>query len=274
MRDAPVPLIVPIAPVTQFVIAAFYRFTPLHDVVAHQAHLRTVLEAASICGTVLLAPEGVNGTIAGSAGNMEAALEAIRALPGCEAIDVKFSRAADQPFGKLKVKAKREIVTFGQPAADPNAQVGEYVAPADWNALVRDENTVLIDTRNDFEVALGTFEGAIDPRTVRFSDFPDWFRKFHAEQPARRYALFCTGGIRCEKATSFLLSEGVDNVVHLKGGILKYLETVPEEDSLWNGECFVFDQRIAVGHGLEPSATRQDDDERRERPPSRLPEEE
>ena len=258
---------------TQFVIAAFYRFTPLSDVAAHQANLRSALEAARACGTVLLAPEGVNGTIASSPADMEAALAAIRALPGCEEIEVKFSEAPDQPFGKLKVKAKREIVTFGQPAADPNSQVGTYIAPADWNALVRDENTVMIDTRNDFEVALGTFEGAVDPRTVRFSDFPDWFRKFHAEQPARRYALFCTGGIRCEKATSFLLSEGVDNVVHLKGGILKYLETIPEEDSLWNGECFVFDQRIAVGHGLKPSATRQDDDERRERPSSRRSEE-
>ncbi len=257
---------------TQFVVAAFYRFTALVEVAAHQANLRATLEAAKIRGTVLLAPEGVNGTIAGRPAGMEAALDAIRNLPGCEAIEVKYSYAPDPPFDKLKVKAKREIVTFGQPDADPNKQVGAYVSPADWNAVVEDENTVLIDTRNDFEVALGSFKGAVNPRTVRFSDFPDWFRKFHADRPAQRYALFCTGGIRCEKATSFLLSEGVDNVVHLQGGILKYLEIVPEEDSRWNGECFVFDQRIAVGHGLKPSAIRQDVDERRERPARRLAE--
>ncbi len=234
-------------------IAALYKFAPLEDLEKHRKALLPVFKEAGIIGTLLIAPEGVNGTLAGDDAGIEVAVDAIRALPGCSELDVKHSWSEGPPFEKLKIKLKREIVTFKVPEADPNKQVGDYVSPADWNALIADPDTVVIDTRNDYEVELGTFNGAIDPKTIRFSDFVGWFRDFHAKQPAKKYALFCTGGIRCEKATAFLKSEGVEDVYHLKGGILKYLETIPEAESQWDGECFVFDERIAVGHGLKPS---------------------
>ncbi|MBY8976204.1 rhodanese-related sulfurtransferase [Rhodobacteraceae bacterium NNCM2] len=232
-----------------FVVAAFYHFTPLEPA-EHRDALRSVAEDAGVRGTILLAPEGVNGTIAGTREGIDRVLAALRALPGCAPLDWKESTAAEQPFRRLKVRLKREIVTLGVEGVDPTRKVGTYVAPEDWNTVVDDPDTVVIDTRNDYEVAIGTFEGAVDPETESFRAFPDWWQKNRARFEGKRVAMFCTGGIRCEKASSYLLGEGVPEVLHLKGGILKYLETVPAEKSRWNGECFVFDGRVSVGHGL------------------------
>jgi UPF0176 protein len=204
-----------------------------------------------IRGTLLVAREGLNGTIAGLDDALDAVLAQIRALPGCAAIEIKYSRAATLPFDRMKVRLKQEIVTMGQPDIDPLTDVGHYVDPADWNALIDAPDTIVIDTRNAYEVALGTFTGAVDPGTRSFREFPDWFRAYR-EQAGKmpRVAMFCTGGIRCEKATAFLKQEGMEDVYHLKGGILAYLEAVPPQDSRWQGECFVFDQRVTVTHGL------------------------
>ena len=238
-------------------VSALYRFTPFADPSALQPQLAKLCCSLGVKGTLLLAPEGINGTIAGSEDAIEAVLAHIRALPGCAELDVKDSRAAEMPFHRMKVRIKREIVTMGVEGIDPLAIVGDYVDPADWNALIADPDTILIDTRNDYEVAIGTFKGAIDPGTKTFRDFPAWFREnremlLPEDGPAKKVAMFCTGGIRCEKSTAFLKAEGISDVHHLKGGILKYLETVPADESLWDGECFVFDQRVAVGHGLAP----------------------
>ncbi len=233
-------------------VAALYHFTRFADCEALRAPLERVCRQQRVRGTLLLAREGINGTIAGSDAGIAAVLAHIRALPGCAALDVKFSAAASMPFHRLKVRIKREIVTMGEPDIDPTAIVGTYVDPHDWNALIADPATLVIDTRNDYEVAVGTFAGAVDPQTRSFSQFPEWFRTHRAQLLAgkAKVAMFCTGGIRCEKSTAFLKAEGVDEVYHLKGGILKYLEHVPPEASLWQGECFVFDQRVSVGHGL------------------------
>lgn len=235
-------------------VAALYCFAPFEACAALRQPLLTVCRENGIVGTLLLAPEGVNGTIAGSMAGIDAVLEHLRALRGCAELDVKFSEASTKPFHRLKVRLKREIVTMGQPGIDPRAAVGTYVEPEDWNALISDPGTIVIDTRNDYEVAVGTFAGAIDPQTASFRDFPQWFRserdRLLGTGAAPRVAMFCTGGIRCEKSTAFLRQEGIDEVFHLKGGILKYLERVSEADSLWQGECFVFDQRVTVTHGL------------------------
>jgi UPF0176 protein len=177
----------------------------------------------------------------------------LKTLPGCAALDVKYSHAAKMPFYRMKVRMKKEIVTLGLDGIDPSREVGTYVAPEDWNALIGDPDTVLIDTRNDYEVAVGTFKGAIDPRTKSFRDFPAWFRdnRERIAEGRTKFAMFCTGGIRCEKSTAFLKAEGIEEVYHLEGGILRYLETVPEAESRWEGECFVFDDRVSVKHGLE-----------------------
>ncbi len=233
-------------------VAALYRFARFDDPPALRAPLRALCEAQGVKGTLLLAREGINGTIAGSAPAIDAILAHIRTLPGCADIEVKFSTAAAMPFHRLKVRLKREIVTMGQPDIDPLGGTGTYVAPADWNALIDAPDTVVIDTRNDYEVKVGSFAGAIDPATASFSDFPEWFRTHRDELAGKKVAMFCTGGIRCEKATAYLKAEGLDEVYHLKGGILKYLETVPAADSRWQGECFVFDERVAVGQGLAP----------------------
>jgi UPF0176 protein len=237
-------------------VAALYCFTPFEDCAAIRAPLAALCCRLSVKGTLLLAREGINGTIAGTDAAIRAVLAHIRALPGCGGLDVKFSTADTMPFHRMKVRIKREIVTMGEPDIDPRASVGTYVAPEDWNALIADPDTVVIDTRNDYEVAAGTFAGAIDPRTRSFREFPAWFRaereRLLGQGRAPRVAMFCTGGIRCEKSTAFLKAEGIEEVYHLQGGILKYLETVPEADSLWRGECFVFDQRVTVGHGLAP----------------------
>jgi UPF0176 protein len=208
--------------------------------------------AHGVKGSLILAPEGINGTVAGTRPGIDAVLGAIRALPGCAELELKESLVASMPFGRMKVKLKREIVTMGQPEVDPLARVGNYVAPADWNALISDPDTRLIDTRNDYEVAIGSFQGAVDPGTRAFGELPDWWQANRDRFAGKRIAMFCTGGIRCEKSTNYLLGQGVDQVFHLKGGILKYLEDVPEAASLWQGQCFVFDDRVSVGHGLVP----------------------
>lgn len=234
-------------------VAALYKFTRFVDPEAIRGPLFDVCARAQIKGTLLLATEGINGTIAGSAAGIDAVLAHIRALPGCADTDVKLSHAESLPFHRLKVRIKPEIVTLRAPEADPT-QPGTYVEPKNWNAIVDDPNVILIDTRNDYEVAIGTFAGALNPQTASFTDLPDWVETFKASLPADaprpKVAMFCTGGIRCEKSTALMRAHGFDDVVHLKGGILKYLEEVPAEDSRWQGECFVFDQRVSVGHGL------------------------
>jgi UPF0176 protein len=235
-------------------VAALYRFARFADPDAVRAPLAKLCCSLGVKGTLLIAGEGINGTIAGSDDAIARVVAHVRTLPGCADVDVKLSRAVTMPFHRMKVRLKREIVTMGQPDIDPLDGTGHYVEPQDWNELIADPATIVIDTRNDYEVAIGSFAGAIDPHTASFRDFPAWFRaereKLLGDGVQPRVAMFCTGGIRCEKSTAFLKAEGVEQVYHLKGGILKYLETVPVEDSLWQGECFVFDQRVSVGHGL------------------------
>ena len=233
-----------------FTVAALYRFAPFDDPAGLRQPLSDLCAARDVKGTLLLAREGVNGTIAGGADDIAAVIDHIRALPGCADLDVKYSSAAAMPFGRLKVRLKKEIVTMKVPGIDPARDAGAYIAPAEWNALIDDPGTVLIDTRNDFEVGYGSFAGALNPRTASFGEFPGWWRANADRFAGKRVAMFCTGGIRCEKSTAFLRSEGVEDVVHLKGGILAYLEQVPESESRWHGGCFVFDERVSVGHGL------------------------
>ena len=231
-------------------VAALYRFARFDDPETLRTRLAALCATEGIKGTLLLAHEGINGTIAGAPDAIERAVAELRALPGCAALDVKWSHAATMPFLRMKVRVKREIVTMGVPDLDP-LDAGDYVAPADWNALIAQPGTLLIDTRNDYEVRIGSFAGAVDPATTSFRDFPAWVEEHREEiAGAARVAMFCTGGIRCEKATALLKAEGVAEVHHLKGGILAYLEQVPAADSRWEGECFVFDERVAVGHGL------------------------
>ena len=233
-----------------YTIAALYHFTRFDDPAAIQGPLLALCEAQKISGSLLLAREGINGTIAGPRAGIDAVLAHIRALPGCADLEWKESTSTDQPFRRLKVRLKKEIVTMGQPDVDPRARVGHYVEPQDWNDLIQSDDVAVIDTRNDYEVAIGTFQGAIDPKTDSFRDFPAWWEANKDRFHNKRIAMFCTGGIRCEKSTNYLLGQGVSEVYHLKGGILKYLEEVPRENSTWEGECFVFDGRVSVGHGL------------------------
>lgn len=234
-------------------VAALYHFTRFDRPDALRGPLADLCAAQGVRGTLLLAREGINGTIAGSRAGVDAVLAHVRTLDGCSNLVWKESLAATMPFGRMKVRLKQEIVTMGEPDIDPRTAVGRYVEPADWNALIRADDVVVIDTRNDYEVAIGTFAGAVDPGTRSFRDFPRWWEE-HAERFAgKRIAMFCTGGIRCEKSTSYLASKGVGEVFHLRGGILKYLEDVAEADSLWRGGCFVFDGRVSLGHGLKPT---------------------
>ena len=235
----------------RFTVAALYRFAPFDDPAALRQPLLDLCAMQDVRGTLLLAREGVNGTIAGTAAAVAAVDAHIRALPGCADLDVKYSTAAAMPFRRLKVRLKKEIVAMKVPGIDPARDAGTYIDPANWNALVDDPDTVLIDTRNDFEVGYGSFAGALNPRTRSFGDFPGWWRDHADAFAGKRIAMFCTGGIRCEKSTAFLRAEGVEDVVHLKGGILAYLERVPQTESRWHGSCFVFDERVSVGHGLE-----------------------
>lgn len=232
-------------------VAALYHFTRFESPEALKAPLAKVACANGVRGTLLLAREGINGTIAGTREGIDRVLAHIRALPGCADLEWKESTAREMPFGRMKVRLKAEIVTMGQPDVDPRASVGHYVEPQDWNELISAPDVVVIDTRNDYEVGIGTFDGAIDPQTRSFRDFPRWWQENAARFHNKRIAMFCTGGIRCEKSTNYLMSQGVDEVYHLKGGILKYLEQVPEEESLWQGECFVFDRRVSLKHGLK-----------------------
>jgi UPF0176 protein len=234
-----------------FTIVALYHFTRFYDPSAVQGPLLDLCKALGITGTLLLANEGINGTIAGDRDGIDAVLGHIRALPGCADLEWKESTATTPPFHRMKVRLKREIVTMGQPDVDPVARVGNYVNAADWNDLISAPDVAVIDTRNNYEVAIGTFEGAVDPNTKSFGDFPAWWKENKHRFHNKRIAMFCTGGIRCEKSTNYLMGQGVEDVYHLKGGILKYLEEVPKEVSKWDGECFVFDARVSVGHGLE-----------------------
>lgn len=235
-------------------VVALYHFAPIADTAALREPLFAFCEARGIKGTLLLAAEGINGTVAGSHEALEALVAYIRSWDGFAATEVKYSHAAAMPFGKLKVRLKREIVTMGVEGIDPRSDVGHYVNPADWNALISDPDTIVIDTRNDFEVQAGTFDRAINPETVSFRQFPTWFdaeaEKLRADGRSPKFAMFCTGGIRCEKATAYVRAQGFEEVYHLKGGILKYLEEIPAEKSLWKGDCYVFDERELIGHGL------------------------
>ena len=232
-------------------VAALYKFVPIDDLPELQAQLRAFCVEAGIRGTLLLASEGLNGTIAGPEHGVRSVLSHLRSDPRFADIQHKESWSREVPFGAMKVRLKKEIVTLGVAGVDPRETVGTYVDPADWNALISREDVLVIDTRNDYETELGTFEGATDPATDSFRDFPDWLEKQSLPKDTQ-VAMFCTGGIRCEKASSLMRSQGFDNVFHLRGGILQYFEDIPEAESLWRGECFVFDERFTVNHQLEP----------------------
>jgi len=237
---------------TDFLVAALYKFVRLPHYRDLQAPLLALCEAGGVKGTLLLAEEGINGTVAGPEAGVRALLDHLHSDPHFTGLGHKESRAAEMPFLRMKVRLKTEIVTMGVPGTDPNAIVGTYVKPADWNALISDPDVVLVDTRNDYEVGIGTFKGALDPKTDSFREFPQWEKDNAAMlRKKKKVAMFCTGGIRCEKSTAYMKSQGYDDVYHLEGGILKYLEEVPAAESLWQGECFVFDARISVGHGLK-----------------------
>ena len=236
---------------TKVIVAALYHFTKFSDYKKLQDPLRKICNSEGIKGSLLIAYEGINGTISGSRSGIDAILKHIRSMPGCSNLEHKESFASEIPFKRMKVKLKKEIVTMGQPHIDPTLNVGNYIEPSDWNNLISQDDVIVIDTRNDYEVAIGSFDGAIDPETKSFGEFPEWWEENRSKYQDKRVAMFCTGGIRCEKSTNFLLNEGVKDVYHLKGGILKYLEEVPEKNSKWNGECFVFDSRVSVKHGLE-----------------------
>lgn len=237
-----------------FVVAALYKFVSLPDYQARREPLLQVCLDAGVKGTLLLAKEGINGTIAGSREGIDRVLGFLRADPALADVTHKESYDEAQPFYRMKVKLKKEIVTMGVADIDPNDVVGQYVKPADWNALISDPEVLLLDTRNDYEVKIGTFQGAVNPDTQSFREFPDYVRRHYDPSKHRKVAMFCTGGIRCEKASSFMRKEGFAEVYHLEGGILKYLEEVSADASLWQGECFVFDNRVSVGHGLAPGS--------------------
>jgi len=235
----------------QIIVCALYKFVTLEDFQALRQPLHNVMEANQVRGTLLLADEGINGTIAGSREAIDNVLDWLRSDPRLADIDHKESFTDSLPFNRTKVKLKKEIVTMGVEGIDPKRVVGTYVNPADWNNLISDPDVILVDTRNDYEFKVGTFKNAINPNTESFREFPRYVKEnFHPEKH-KKVAMFCTGGIRCEKSTAFLKAQGFDEVYHLKGGILKYLEEVPATETLWEGECFVFDERITVNLQLE-----------------------
>lgn len=235
-------------------VATFYKFVRLEDFVERQPLLLSYCQQQGIKGTILLAEEGINGTIAGSRESVDAVLAFLRSDARLADLEYKESIAKAPPFGRLKVRLKQEIVTLGVVEADPRDRVGTYVNPKEWNALLADPDVVVVDTRNQYEVAIGTFENAQNPQIDSFRQFPDYARQHLDRDRHKKVAMFCTGGIRCEKATAYLLNQGFEEVYHLKGGILKYLEEIPESESLWQGECFVFDERVAVKQGLTPGS--------------------
>ena len=234
-------------------VAALYRFFPVADPGALREELLPFCRQSGIKGTLIIAEEGINGTVAGSDKTIDALLAKLEQLAGFTGAEVKFSTAAEMPFRRMKIRIKHEIVTMGLDGIDPDANRGAYVEPQKWNALISAPDTVLIDTRNRYETAIGTFEGAIDPEIDTFREFPDWVEENRPLLEGKKIAMFCTGGIRCEKATAYVNSLGLGEVFHLKGGILKYLEDTPKNDSQWLGDCFVFDERVAVSHGLSES---------------------
>jgi UPF0176 protein len=234
-----------------FLVAALYHFARFERYESVREPLQALCDENGIKGTLLIAREGINGTIAGTDNAIGTILSFLRAQPEFKDLEHKESRASKMPFLRMKVRLKKEIVTMGVEDIDPNRIVGTYVEPKDWNALIADPETIVIDTRNDYETAIGIFKGAVDPKTKTFREFPDWVKNNTGLHNKPKIAMYCTGGIRCEKATAFMKEQGFDEVYHLKGGILKYLETVPEEESLWEGACFVFDERVSVTHGLK-----------------------
>lgn len=240
---------------SSYLVAALYKFVHLVDYAAMREPLQAVCDQYGVKGTLLLAEEGINGTIAGTPDGIQAVLQYLRNDTRLAQLEHKESWADDMPFYRMKVKLKREIVTMGVPNVQAQTMAGTYVKPDDWNQLISEPDVVLVDVRNDYEVGIGSFKGAVNPLTTSFSEFPQWVQEQSKDggvlAGGKKVAMFCTGGIRCEKSTAYLRSQGFDNVYHLQGGILKYLETVPEDKSLWEGECFVFDERVSVRHGLE-----------------------
>ena len=237
------------SPAPAWVVAALYEFRALEDPAALQGELRALGARLGLCGTLIVAPEGINGTVAGPRAAIDELRAALRGA-GFARLEYKESGAQERPFKRFKVRLKAEIVTLGVPVT-PRERVGHYVEPGDWNALLADPEVVVVDTRNRYEVRAGTFQGALDPGLDSFREFPAWLDAHAGDLAGKRVAMFCTGGIRCEKSTSLLLERGFTDVLHLRGGILKYLEQVPEGESRWEGECFVFDGRVTVGHGLQ-----------------------
>ena len=233
-----------------YTIAALYLFIPVADPAELKQKFLQELSPLQLCGTLLIAPEGINGTLAGSALAIQELLICLNNNTGLLQKDVKFSYSKEKPFNRFKIRLKREIVTFNQPHVNPNMSVGTYIEPDQWNTLIEDPDVTVIDTRNKYETLIGTFKNAIDPKIDSFTEFSDYVRENLDPKKHKKIAMFCTGGIRCEKASSFMLAEGFESVFHLKGGILKYLEEIPKEQSRWQGDCYVFDRRMAVGHGL------------------------
>lgn len=237
---------------SSIVVAALYKFVKLQNYVELRDQIQAQCDVLGITGTLLLAEEGINGTIAGTRSNIGKILEYLRSDARLADLPHKESFAKTDPFYRMKVKIKKEIVTMGVPDIDPTELVGQYVKPEDWNKLISAPDVLLVDTRNDYEVDVGTFKGAVNPHITTFREFPEYVKNNFDPEKQPRVAMFCTGGIRCEKASAYMLQQGFGEVYHLQGGILKYLENVPAEESLWQGECFVFDQRVAVGQGLQP----------------------
>lgn len=236
---------------SSYVVAALYKFTTIEHPDLLKQQLDEICVALQLRGTLLIAKEGINGTIAGTAQQIEQLLQSLRADARFNGLEVKYAQSDKIPFLRMKVRLKKEIVTMGIPSVDPNKVVGEYVEPKDWNSLISDAEVTVIDTRNQYEVDIGSFAGAINPGTENFRDFPAFVAQNLDPKKHKKVAMFCTGGIRCEKATAYLRQQGFEHVFHLKGGILKYLEQIPQQQSLWHGECFVFDERVAVNHQLE-----------------------
>lgn len=237
----------------EILVAALYKFVEIDDLLSLQSNLYEICEKNNIMGTILIANEGINGTISGKTNEINQTISLLKSDKRFANIEIKYSSTDKQPFHRMKVRLKKEIVTIGLPEINPNKKVGTYVKPEDWNDLISDPNVIVIDTRNKYETKIGSFQNALDPETSSFREFPDWVKKFKSskENANKKIAMFCTGGIRCEKASSLMKEEGFEDVYHLQGGILKYLEAIDKENSLWNGECFVFDQRVCLTDELE-----------------------
>ena len=237
----------------EMLVASLYKFVEINDLLCLQDTLYNICEENNIMGTIIIADEGINGTISGKHNEIKETISSLISDNRFSNIEIKYSSTDKQPFHKMKVRLKKEIVTIGLPEINPNKKVGTYVKPEDWNELISDPNVVVIDTRNKYETKIGSFENALYPETSSFREFPDWVKKFKRlkENTNKKIAMFCTGGIRCEKASSLMKEEGFEDVYHLQGGILKYFEKTNKENSLWNGECFVFDQRVCLTDELE-----------------------